>query len=467
MKKNIVLSYVAGISDVDHSESYQQIIRYFIPEYIAALVLYSVLYLFDAYLVADLKSTAMYATLGVTNTLVHFIVKVAEGLSVSTIVLVGRANGAGNHKAVGRIMRDSFWITVIIGTFIAGVLYSRADLIYRWYGVPEEMIALGIPFLRLRAVGIFFTFIYFALISFLRGIKNTRAPMIMYMIGAVFFVAIDWVLIKGKCGFAPQGLQGSAWASVIQYGVMFICCLIYVLRSSEHKKYKISLFGAIQDGAYMKQLLYMSLPVVIDKATLAGAYLWLGKVIAPMGTYALATFVVLRDLERVAILPAVACAQVATFMVSNDMATGNWLGIKANIKKIILVASILVMSTLIFFTTYAEHVIRFFDRNGDFTPLAARVIPFLSILILCDLLQLILSGGLRGAAQVHKVMMTRLIVCLCYFVPVSYFFSQIPFSDTGIKFIIVYGSFFIGNLLMSIAYTTYFRGTSWQKNDHS
>ena len=73
---------------------------------------YSLLSLFDAKLIADLNTTSMYATLGVTSTLTHFITKVAEGISVGTIVLCGQYNGQRNFKQVGVAAMSSLWTTL-------------------------------------------------------------------------------------------------------------------------------------------------------------------------------------------------------------------------------------------------------------------------------------------------------------------------------------------------------------------
>ena len=200
MKKGLLSSYIFGITDSQNGKSYERIIRYFIPEFITALVLYSFLKLLDAAWIAHLKSTSMYATLGVTNTLLHFIIKVAEGLSVGTIVLTGCYNGIEKFKEAGRSLVDAFWTTVFLGLTISGGLYFGAPYIYAWYGVPVDMIAMGVPFLRLRALSILFMFVYFALIGFLRGIKNTKAPMSIFMIGALVFIFFDYALIFGKFG---------------------------------------------------------------------------------------------------------------------------------------------------------------------------------------------------------------------------------------------------------------------------
>jgi putative MATE family efflux protein len=464
MKKGLLASYVSGICDGLHGESYSRILRLFFPEFITALVLYSMLYLLDAKWIADLKSTSTYATLGVTNTLLHFIVKVAEGLSVGTIILTGKYNGMRDYKEAGRSFVDAFWTTVLVGGAIATLLFFGASWIYKLYGVPDDMVALGVPFLRLRALGVFFTFVYFAFIGFLRGIKNTKTPMKIFISGGVVFLFFDYVLIFGKLGFPQMRLQGSALAGVIQYAFMLFASLCYLLlrKDSVGRKYSIQLFSVFRNRSRIKELLTLSWPVVIDKATLAAAYIWLGAMIAPMGTFALATFSVIKDLERFAILPAVAFAQVVTLLISNDYGEQDWEGIKSNTKKIVFMTSIMVMGILLVFSLWPKYFIQFFDKNGDFTDLAATIFPILSVLVFFDLLQLILSGALRGAANVKTVMMTRLIVCLFCFVPVSYILSRIPIEDIIVKFVLVYGSFYIGNALMSIVYINRFRSEEWK-----
>jgi len=175
VKKNLITSYWEGITDVKHGESYGKILRYFLPEFITALVLYSLLYLLDAYFIADLKSTATYATLGVTNTMIHLLVKLAEGISIGAVVLGGRYNGLQRFKEVGKTLTDSFWIAVLTGLAIAGFLYFGAYQIYYFYGVPQDMISLGVPFLRIRALGIFLCF-YILRLLYLCGQSKIQKP---------------------------------------------------------------------------------------------------------------------------------------------------------------------------------------------------------------------------------------------------------------------------------------------------
>lgn len=284
----------------------------------------------------------------------------------------------------------------------------------------------------------------------------------IFIVGAVIFLFFDYVLIYGKWGFPALGLQGSAWASVIQYVIMLIISLLYIVLDSANYKYSINLFTHLARWQRIVDVFRLSIPVVADKALFALAYIWLGYLINPMGKYAIASYSAIKDLERLAIQPAAAFAQVITFLVSNAYSVNDWKGIKTNIKKIVFLASLFVFSILIVFSVKPQFFINIFDPKDKFTGFASSIFPWLSILVFFDLLQLILSGALRGAANVKIVMLARLIVFSCYFLPVSYVIAHLPIESQMVRFLLIYGSFYIGSGLMSLIYIHRFRGEKWK-----
>ncbi len=463
MKQGLIASYIAGIRDKEHGESYWRIIRYFLPEFVTSCVVFALPFWIDSYFISFLKSTPAYATLGTTNNTLHLLFKIAEAFSIGVVILVGNFNGLHEYKKAGKVFKDAFWVTIISGALFATVLYLYAEIALIWLDASPEIVAMGIPFWRLRAIGIFFTFFYLAFVGFLRAIKNTRVPMYIFVIGALVFMFFDYGLIFGEFGLPEIGFNGSAWASVLQSIIMSIAAVLFVLGNKNYREYGIELFSNITHFSYFKDLFYIIWPVIIDKASLAFAYIWLSKMLNKMGTCSSASFCAIKDLERFAFLPAIAFAQVITFLVSNDYGIHNWAGIKANIKKVMFLASILVFSILAIFSLYPEQLMKIFDKTGDFTDLTVRIFPILSVLVFFDLVQLVLSGALRGAGDVKVVMYTRLTVCIGYFLPVSYFLAQLPITDPAVKFLLIYGSFYVGNGLMSVVYINRLRGSKWKK----
>lgn len=462
MRKNVLASYFEGVMNTTVGESYATILRYFLPEFITSLLLYSGLSLLDARFIADLKSTSTYATLGVSLTFLHFITKIAEAFGLSITVLCGQYNGAGRTNDVGRAFVEAFWVIMLIGACVSGILFFGASAICSLLGLSEKMFFLGVPFLRLRAIGIFLTFGYFACVSLMRGLKNTQTPMYVFVFGGVLFLLFDYALIFGKWGFPQLGLMGSAWASVIQYGAMTVLALAYILLSAYRTRYHIVLFSVFERWSHVRRILSLSWPMVLDKATMAAAYIWLGIMIAPMGKYALASYTVIKDLERFTFIPAVAFAQIITFLVSNDFGKQNWHGIAANIKKVVFMASLMVCVLLLFFSFRPDVFVSCFDQKGTFTAFSCKVIPLLSIFVFFDLLQLILSAALRGAGDVHLVMWTRFLVLVGFFCPFSYACSLwLPLSDPVLKFVVIYSVFYVSSGIMSIVYIRRFRTGIW------
>ena len=333
--------------------------------------------------------------------------------------------------------------------------------IFYFYGVSDKMIQLGIPFLRLRALGIFFAFIYFSFLAFLRGIKNTTTPMNLFLFGAVVFVFFDYVLIFGKFGFPAMGFQGSALASVIQYGAMLVVGFFVVFFNKNYRQYSLNLLPKVRLQS-IKHIILMSWPVILDKSILAVTYIWLGMMLAHMGKYVLASYSVVSDLQRFAFLPALAFAQIITFLSSNDFGAKKYEDIKVNIKKSLFLSVIFVFILLLILAIFPGFFISLFDRKGAFTDFTVYVFPFVSILMLLDIIQVVLSGALRGIGQVRLVMWTRLWVCFGVFFPVTYFLSHLQMESGALKFIFIYGMFYVCNGIMCVVYLKKFKSEQWK-----
>ncbi|HVW99567.1 MAG TPA: MATE family efflux transporter [Candidatus Babeliaceae bacterium] len=455
----------AGISKGSKGERWGDILGYVWPEMLTAFITYALLNLVDAWLIADLKHTDSYVTLGVTNTLVHLIIKFAESLSIGVVVIAGQYNGAHEYPQAGRSAQAALWLTIAIAGILSLILIVFAPVLYSLYGITGGQGIIGAQFLRIRALGLACLFVYFTLVGFLRSSKNTKVPMALFVLGALVFICFDYALVKGVWGFFPLGLMGSAIASLLQYGTMLLGIILYLLFSKRYKPYKLD-FKPLFSWQLSKELVWVSWPVMLDKMALAFAKMWIALQLAPLGTVALASFSAIKDLEQLAFVPAIATAQVITFLVSNDYAQNNWLRIEANLKRCVMLATLMVGILLGVLFWNPKPFLGLFDKTGSFTAFAARALPTLSILVIFDVLQLLLSAALRGAADVRTVMVVRLLTVIGFVVPFSYCVAHSGLESVMLKFIGIYGSFYIGDALMSIAYIGRLRGSRWKRQLH-
>jgi putative MATE family efflux protein len=462
MKHGLIKSFFIGVRE-SRGERFSTLLGYFFPELVTNILLYSLPTLVDARFISLLASTPTYAALAASNTFLHLVLKMAEALSVSTVILVGVHNGAGDFVQAGRSLRDSFWTTILSGVSIGSMLWFLAPAICTWYELASDVTGHCVPFLRLRAIGVTLMFIYFACVGFLRGIKDTRTPMRLYILGTVVFLICDYPLIFGTPYTPALGLNGSAIASILQYGTMLSAALFYIIFNPTLRQYQIVLYKGIASFAEVTRLIRLSIPVVIDKTTMAASYTWLCKMMSSVGTCGVAAFYTVKEMERLALLPAIASAQIITFLVSNSIGAGEWDVIRVNIKKMLFIALIvfgLVITVILLFPTY---IVAIFDRKGDFTCLAARALPILSLFGIFDVLQLVLAGALRGAGDVTMVMVTRLVICVGVFGPLAWLCAHVPVEGEFVRFVLVFSSFYFGSALMSFIYIYRFRTGRWSR----
>ena len=114
------------------------------------------------------------------------------------------------------------------------------------------------------------------------------------------------------------------------------------------------------------------------------------------------------------------------------------------------------------FVCNATTIVQWFDRKHEFTTIAVQIFPYISIFAFFDVLQLVLSGALRGASNVRTVMYSRLGICLLYFLPVSYCIANLALESVALKLLLLFGSFYMGNALLSFIYIRRFRSEVWK-----
>lgn len=447
MKKSLFSRFTGAGS----GESLSDIWSYFWPECIATIVLYALPAFLDSWWITQACSAKEFGIFGVTNTLFQLVFKMGDAVSTGIMISCGRYNGAGDYKSVGKSFTTALWLSILMGAFVAGLMYLGAEMIYSFYNTPTSEIGSYIPFLRFRAISVFFMFCHFPFTGFLRGIKNTKIPMVLSVTGTFLFVIMDYILIFGHCGYTAYGMEGSAIAAVVQHLFMAVGAIAYILFSNIRSLYPLRLIRDFTP-TLIQESVSLTWPVIVDKSALAFAGMWLAATLSSLGTTAKASYAAIHMFQRIFILPSVACTTVITFLVSNRMGSKDWIGIKNTTKKAIIFSSFFVITPLMIISSYPTFFIGLFDRTGSYTDLAAQALPLISAFVIFDILQVLLSGALRGAREVKTVMYGRVVPLILFFAPVSYLIAQLPFGSLFFKFVLIYISFYISNAFMTIYY---------------
>jgi putative MATE family efflux protein len=187
----------------------REILRLAFPAFLA-LVAEPMFLLADSAIVGYL-GTAPLAGLGVASAVLLTAVNVFVFLAYGTTSVVARRLGAGDQRGALGAGIDGLWLALLLGVLTSAVVALLAGPMVAWFGAGEAVSAQAETYLRISAYGIPPMLVVLAATGVLRGLQDTRTPLVAAVAGFTANAALSFVLVHP----AGMGIAGAAWGTVI------------------------------------------------------------------------------------------------------------------------------------------------------------------------------------------------------------------------------------------------------------
>jgi putative MATE family efflux protein len=191
----------------------REIWRLAVPAFLA-LVAEPLFLLADAAIVGHL-GTVPLAGLGIAGAVLQTAVGLCVFLAYGTTASVARHLGAGDRRGALAQGIDGVWLAVGIGTLttVAGVALT-GPLVHA-FGAGPEVADAAVTYLRVAFLGTTPLLVMLAATGVLRGLQDTRTPLVVAVVGNVVNVALNLLLVYGLGPLPRLGIAGSALGSVL------------------------------------------------------------------------------------------------------------------------------------------------------------------------------------------------------------------------------------------------------------
>ena len=190
---------------------------------LGALIAEPLFTVIDSTMVGHL-GTPQLAGLGIASTVLNTAVGLFIFLAYSTTSLAGRHLGAGRRDLAIRSGVEAMWLAGGLGALAAILLAVFASPLLTWLGADAATMPHALAYLRASAPGLVGMFVVLAATGTLRGLQDTRTPLVAASVGAAFNAVANWVLMY------PLGLgvAGSGLGTAITQTLMaaFLGCMI-------------------------------------------------------------------------------------------------------------------------------------------------------------------------------------------------------------------------------------------------
>jgi putative MATE family efflux protein len=191
----------------------REILRLAVPAFLA-LVAEPLFLLSDSAVVGHL-GTPELAALGIASAILGTLVSLCVFLAYGTTASVARQVGAGRTGAALAQGIDGLWLATLIGVVVTAVALPCTGVLVDLFGPGARVAGLATSYLQVALLGVVPLLLMLAATGVLRGLQDTRTPLVVAVAGNLGNIVLNVVLVYGVGPADGLGLVGSALGTLL------------------------------------------------------------------------------------------------------------------------------------------------------------------------------------------------------------------------------------------------------------
>ena len=247
------------VNDMPQGPVLKSLIRFAIPMMLANL-LQAVYSMVDMIVVGQFGGPAGLSAVGIGGQLTNLFLAVGMGFSNGAQVVISQQVGMKSKKisrTIGTLLTTELLLAVLVGA--VGVVFHGGIL--ELMNTPQAAWDEAVGYLVICSCGMVFIYGYNALCAILRGMGESKLPMLFIAVASLVNVVLDLVFV----GALHWGASGAAAATVIAQGVAFFSAAAFLFRHKEAVQFDFRLRSFAVDREQLGALCRLGIPSVVQQ----------------------------------------------------------------------------------------------------------------------------------------------------------------------------------------------------------
>ena len=251
----------------------------------------------DTMMIGTLGETSVAAT-GLSSQYAALFFTAFFGFTSGGIMFFSQYWGNKNIKGIQQAYGLAFTCMLIVGFIFGGMASFFPQTVLGVYTDKQEIIGIGVKYLRV--IGVIFPMqaVSMAISSLLRSTERVRIPLVASVAAQCTNVFGNWLLIFGNWGFPKLGITGAAIGTVagaiVNVAVLYICCVktgdSIAIRFREQFGWPI---------AFIKLYFIKCAPIIANEMLYGVGQLGINIVMGRQAAEGIAALAVFRVVERI------------------------------------------------------------------------------------------------------------------------------------------------------------------------
>lgn len=262
----------------------------------------------DAVVISKLLGDTALAAVSSSAPVVTVLTLGASGMGIGVSVVISRLFGAGEHEKIKREFSTALLFGLLFSAAVFALGYALAGTILRRMNTPVQAMPEALSYLRVVMLGFLFTFPYNILASAMRGLGDSKTPVVFLSLSCVLNLALDLLFVA----VFRLGVFGAAAATALSQAVCAVSCFLYIRR--RRPELRLTRRELCMDRTLLRETLRLGSVSALQQAAQPVGKLFIQGVINLQGVTAIDAFSAACHIDDFARIP--------TQSISNAIMTG-------------------------------------------------------------------------------------------------------------------------------------------------
>jgi putative MATE family efflux protein len=397
----------------------REILRLAVPA-LGALVAEPLFLLADSAIVGHL-GTPQLAGLGIAATVLGTLVNVSVFLAYGTTAAVARMLGAGDLRGAMRQGVDGCWLALLVGTTTLLLGWPATPWLVSLFDPPAGVAEHAEIYLRISFLGIPAMLFVLAATGVLRGLQDTRTPLVVAVAGAVGNVVFNLVLVYA----VGLGIAGSALGTVIAQTAMAAAFARVVIRGARRHGARLR-----PDWPGVRRSFGAGMPLVVRTVAMRVALVVATVVAAALGTAELAAYQVAFTTWTLLALILDAVAIAAQALVGRALGAGDVADARSTTRRMVQWGVLAGVGLGLLVAVLAPLYSRLFTTDPEVRTLLIAALLVVALIQPVAGWVFVLDGVLIGAGD-GRYLAFASVLSVALFLPAAYAVTLLELSGTA------------------------------------
>ena len=280
------------------------------------------------------------------------------GLATGGTVLIGQYVGAGRKEDVSRTIGTMFPLFGLVAVVISVLLAVFCKPIIAIMQVPAAAVPSAQQYLFICAIGMIFVTGYNMVSGILRGLGDSKSPMLFVAVACVINIIGDIILV----GPLQMGAAGAAIATVAAQGFSFLFALVTLRRRRDFPfDFKRRSFVLRREHSVL--LLKLGVPVATQDFFVGISFILITAFVNRLGLDESACVGVVSKVSTIAMLVSVAFMSAIAAMTAQNIGSGQPERAKASMRWGLLFSFLFSAVALALIELFPGQILSFFTNE--------------------------------------------------------------------------------------------------------